>query len=72
MSLIQQALTLAESALFLSNPNPRVGCVLTDASGHLIGQGHTQAAGQAHAEVMALRQAQANGSSSTIQTYGSN
>lgn len=61
MSLIQQALTLAESALFLSNPNPRVGCVLSAADGTVIGEGHTQAAGQAHAEVMALREAQAKG-----------
>lgn len=55
------ALRLAEQAVGLSDPNPRVGCLLVDAQGRLIGQGHTQAAGQAHAEVMALRDAQARG-----------
>lgn len=64
------ALTLAQQqatqALHLSNPNPRVGCVLTDASGLVIGQGHTQRAGGPHAEVMALRDVQARG----LSTHG--
>ncbi len=55
------ALQWAERALWLSNPNPRVGCVITDAAGQVLGQGHTQAVGQAHAEVMALRDAQGKG-----------
>ncbi|MFP5466059.1 MAG: bifunctional diaminohydroxyphosphoribosylaminopyrimidine deaminase/5-amino-6-(5-phosphoribosylamino)uracil reductase RibD [Gammaproteobacteria bacterium] len=58
-----QALDLATSSLQLSNPNPRVGCVLTAADGRVIGQGHTQRAGGPHAEVMALRDAQARGES---------
>lgn len=58
-----QAMALAEQALFITSPNPRVGCVITSASGEVLGQGHTQAAGQAHAEVMALRDAQARGHS---------
>ena len=53
--------TLARRALYLSDPNPRVGCILLGASGKTLGQGFTQAAGQAHAEVMALRNAQARG-----------
>jgi diaminohydroxyphosphoribosylaminopyrimidine deaminase/5-amino-6-(5-phosphoribosylamino)uracil reductase len=57
------ALILAEQAIGLSEPNPRVGCVILDASGQLLGCGHTQAAGQAHAEVMALRDAQTKGNS---------
>jgi diaminohydroxyphosphoribosylaminopyrimidine deaminase/5-amino-6-(5-phosphoribosylamino)uracil reductase len=44
-----------------SQPNPRVGCVLTSPTGDLLGQGHTQQAGGPHAEVMALRDAQASG-----------
>lgn len=56
-----QALELATQALFLSNPNPRVGCVLTAANGEIIGQGFTQRAGGPHAEVMALRDAAARG-----------
>jgi diaminohydroxyphosphoribosylaminopyrimidine deaminase / 5-amino-6-(5-phosphoribosylamino)uracil reductase len=54
---------LAASAAGVSNPNPRVGCLLSAPSGRTIGQGHTQAAGQAHAEVMALRDAHARGES---------
>ena len=56
-----QALGLAAQALFLSNPNPRVGCVITAANGHVLGQGFTQQAGGPHAEVMALRDAAAAG-----------
>jgi diaminohydroxyphosphoribosylaminopyrimidine deaminase/5-amino-6-(5-phosphoribosylamino)uracil reductase len=58
---LHTAQALATQALTLSNPNPRVGCVLSDASGRIVGQGHTQAAGGPHAEVMALRDAQAQG-----------
>lgn len=57
------ALNLASSALCLSNPNPRVGCVLLTTDGEVIGQGHTQQAGGPHAEVMALRDAQSRGES---------
>ncbi|MEJ7931375.1 bifunctional diaminohydroxyphosphoribosylaminopyrimidine deaminase/5-amino-6-(5-phosphoribosylamino)uracil reductase RibD [Ramlibacter sp. AN1015] len=55
------ALALAERSLFLSSPNPHVGCVLVDAAGRVLGEGFTQAAGSAHAEVMALRDAQQRG-----------
>lgn len=60
---MHQALELANQSLLLTSPNPRVGCVITSASGQLLGQGHTQCAGQAHAEIMALRDAQAQGHS---------
>jgi diaminohydroxyphosphoribosylaminopyrimidine deaminase/5-amino-6-(5-phosphoribosylamino)uracil reductase len=62
---MQQAQELAQAGLFLTNPNPRVGCVLINPLGHCIGQGHTQAAGGPHAEVMALRDAAAQGHSTT-------
>ena len=55
------ALALAKQALFITTPNPRVGCVISSSSGEVLGQGHTQAAGLAHAEIMALRDAQARG-----------
>ena len=55
-------LALAEQAIGLSDPNPRVGCVIVSADGQtILGQGHTQAAGGPHAEVMALREAAARG-----------
>ncbi len=60
---LAQALTLANSAIGLSNPNPAVGCVLTTEEGVLLGQGHTQKAGGPHAEIMALRDAQSQGNS---------
>ncbi|RQS16425.1 bifunctional diaminohydroxyphosphoribosylaminopyrimidine deaminase/5-amino-6-(5-phosphoribosylamino)uracil reductase RibD [Burkholderia sp. Bp9002] len=60
---MREALTLAAEAVGLSDPNPRVGCLLTDTSNRVIGRGHTQRAGGAHAEVMALRDAAAGGES---------
>jgi len=56
-------LQLARQGLLLTQPNPRVGCVITDAQGEVLGTGHTQRAGGPHAEVMALRDAQARGQS---------
>ncbi len=58
---MHQALALAALAIGLSDPNPRVGCVVISSQGQLLGSGHTQAAGGPHAEVMALRDAQARG-----------
>ncbi|MBH9552984.1 bifunctional diaminohydroxyphosphoribosylaminopyrimidine deaminase/5-amino-6-(5-phosphoribosylamino)uracil reductase RibD [Inhella sp. 4Y17] len=58
---MQAALQLAHHAIGLSDPNPRVGCVIVDSAGRLLGQGHTQAAGGPHAEVMALQDAEARG-----------
>jgi diaminohydroxyphosphoribosylaminopyrimidine deaminase/5-amino-6-(5-phosphoribosylamino)uracil reductase len=55
------ALALASQAIGLSEPNPRVGCVIVDRQGRVIGSGHTQRAGGPHAEVMALRDVQARG-----------
>jgi diaminohydroxyphosphoribosylaminopyrimidine deaminase/5-amino-6-(5-phosphoribosylamino)uracil reductase len=54
------ALALAREALFLTSPNPRVGCVIVGADGAVLGSGHTQRAGEAHAEIMALRDAHGN------------
>lgn len=59
----EHALAQAGAALCISNPNPRVGCILLNANGALIGKGHTQQAGGPHAEVMALRDARAVGHS---------
>lgn len=58
---LSHALQLAEQAIGLTDPNPRVGCVLLATDGRELGRGHTQPAGQAHAEVMALRDAAARG-----------
>ncbi len=58
LDMAQQA---AEAAIGLSDPNPRVGCVIGRADGTVLGVGSTQKAGDAHAEVMALREAAAAG-----------
>jgi diaminohydroxyphosphoribosylaminopyrimidine deaminase/5-amino-6-(5-phosphoribosylamino)uracil reductase len=63
MTPMHEALALAQHAIGLSEPNPRVGCVITAADGRVLGRGHTQQAGGAHAEVMALRDARSRGES---------
>jgi diaminohydroxyphosphoribosylaminopyrimidine deaminase/5-amino-6-(5-phosphoribosylamino)uracil reductase len=50
------ALAAAQKSLYLSNPNPRVGCVIVQA-GQVIGAGFTQQVGFAHAEIEALADA---------------
>jgi diaminohydroxyphosphoribosylaminopyrimidine deaminase / 5-amino-6-(5-phosphoribosylamino)uracil reductase len=60
---LRRALQLAHDAIGRSDPNPRVGCVLADAQGRVVGVGATQRAGEAHAEVVALQAAQASGAS---------
>lgn len=57
---MRRALLLAQGAMHISMPNPRVGCVLVR-DGQIIGEGHTQPAGQDHAEVQALKNCQARG-----------
>lgn len=59
---------MAGRATGLSEPNPRVGCVITSSQGIIIGRGHTQQAGGPHAEVMALRDAAAHGHSASRAT----
>ena len=51
-----RALELAARGLYTTDPNPRVGCVLV-AAGERLGEGWHERAGEAHAEVAALRAA---------------
>ena len=53
---MQRAIELGRQARYWSAPNPPVGCVLIR-DDQEIGAGFTQPAGQAHAEVMALKAA---------------
>lgn len=53
---MQRALRLAQKGLYSTDPNPRVGCVLVK-DGNIVGEGWHKKAGEAHAEVLALRQA---------------
>lgn len=52
-----EALKLADNAAYHCPPNPAVGCVLVR-DDRIIGRGFTQKVGSAHAEVMALRDAE--------------
>ena len=57
---MRQALAEANQSLYLSNPNPRVGCVIVK-DALVIGRGHTQQVGGPHAEVCALADARTHG-----------
>jgi diaminohydroxyphosphoribosylaminopyrimidine deaminase/5-amino-6-(5-phosphoribosylamino)uracil reductase len=61
VSFMREALDLAAQGIGSTEPNPRVGCVIVAPDGRVIGRGRTQPAGDAHAEVMALRDAAARG-----------
>lgn len=55
-AFMQQALALAETGLYSTMPNPRVGCVIVK-DGLVVGRGAHLRAGTPHAEVHALREA---------------
>ena len=59
---MRHALALADTVLYLTSPNPRVGCVIVR-DGEILGQGATQRAGGPHAEIVALQDAAAHGRS---------
>ncbi|WP_436844262.1 bifunctional diaminohydroxyphosphoribosylaminopyrimidine deaminase/5-amino-6-(5-phosphoribosylamino)uracil reductase RibD [Streptomyces subrutilus] len=54
---MRRAVELAARGLGSTSPNPVVGCVVTDASGSVVGEGWHERAGGPHAEVHALRAA---------------
>ena len=56
VALMRRALELAAKGP-QADPNPRVGAVIVDPGGVVVGEGYHQGAGSPHAEVMALRQA---------------
>lgn len=53
---MQQAIDLAKLGRFTTTPNPNVGCVIVKYD-QIIGKGYHQKAGEAHAEVHALKMA---------------
>ena len=55
-SYMARAIELAEQGRGSVSPNPMVGCVLVK-DGEIIGEGYHQKFGEAHAEVMAFRNA---------------
>ncbi len=60
-----QALRLAERGLYTTTPNPRVGCVIVT-DGRVVGVGWHERAGEAHAEVAALKAAGAAAAGATV------
>jgi diaminohydroxyphosphoribosylaminopyrimidine deaminase/5-amino-6-(5-phosphoribosylamino)uracil reductase len=57
LEAMDRALALAALGLGTVAPNPVVGCVILDSQGDIVGEGWHQRAGEAHAEVLALRAA---------------
>lgn len=53
---MQRAIRLARRGIYTTDPNPNVGCVIVK-HGEIVGEGWHHRAGQAHAEVNALKQA---------------
>ena len=62
---MQRALTLAARGLETTDPNPRVGCVVAQ-RGRVIGEGWHERAGEAHAEIAALRAAGNQAAGATV------
>lgn len=60
--MMSLALQEASKALYLSNPNPRVGCVISKGE-KILGQGFTQRVGGHHAEIEAIANARRLGAS---------
>lgn len=50
----ERVFALAEKGRYGASPNPRVGAVLTDAKGRVVGEGFHERAGHPHAEAVAL------------------
>ncbi len=62
---MQRALALAARGLETTDPNPRVGCVVAQ-RGRVVGEGWHERAGEAHAEVAALRAAGSQAAGATV------
>jgi len=62
---LARALELAARGLYTTDPNPRVGCVIVKGEG-VLGEGWHVRAGEAHAEVKALRAAGSQARGATV------
>lgn len=63
---LREALRLAAKGRYRTAPNPRVGALVTNSKGVVVGRGFHRALGQDHAEVVALREAGARARSGTL------
>jgi diaminohydroxyphosphoribosylaminopyrimidine deaminase/5-amino-6-(5-phosphoribosylamino)uracil reductase len=66
-TFMSRALHLAKKGIYTTAPNPNVGCVLVK-EGEVVGEGWHEKAGEAHAEIHALKQAgkQAQGATAYV------
>jgi diaminohydroxyphosphoribosylaminopyrimidine deaminase/5-amino-6-(5-phosphoribosylamino)uracil reductase len=55
--MMARAIQLAKRGIYTTAPNPNVGCVIVN-DGRIVGEGFHYKAGEPHAEVFALREAQ--------------
>jgi diaminohydroxyphosphoribosylaminopyrimidine deaminase/5-amino-6-(5-phosphoribosylamino)uracil reductase len=62
---MRRAIRLAKRGIFTTDPNPNVGCVIVK-HGEIVGEGWHQRAGQAHAEINALKQAGDSAKDATV------
>ena len=62
---MQQALALAEQARWHAPPNPWVGCIIVHQD-KIVGRGWTQPPGHAHAEIVALKEAEGQTQGATL------
>ncbi|MEC6813845.1 bifunctional diaminohydroxyphosphoribosylaminopyrimidine deaminase/5-amino-6-(5-phosphoribosylamino)uracil reductase RibD [Photobacterium toruni] len=63
--MMSRAIALAKRGRYTTAPNPQVGCVIVN-NGDIVGEGYHYQAGQPHAEVFALRQAQQRAQGATV------
>ena len=54
---MREALSLARQGIALASPNPRVGAVIVDVQGNVVGRGFHTFEGVKHAEVLAIEEA---------------
>ncbi|WP_102556720.1 bifunctional diaminohydroxyphosphoribosylaminopyrimidine deaminase/5-amino-6-(5-phosphoribosylamino)uracil reductase RibD [Vibrio splendidus] len=55
--MMSRAIQLAKRGIYTTAPNPNVGCVIVQTDGQIVGEGFHAKAGEAHAEVHAMRMA---------------
>ncbi|HEY5103748.1 MAG TPA: bifunctional diaminohydroxyphosphoribosylaminopyrimidine deaminase/5-amino-6-(5-phosphoribosylamino)uracil reductase RibD [Acidimicrobiales bacterium] len=64
--LMGVAMAEGEKARYHAPPNPWVGALIVNDRGVIVGEGHTQAPGESHAEIQALRRAGENARGATM------
>lgn len=64
--LMMMAIAAGDRARLHAPPNPWVGALVVDDRGVVVSEGHTQAPGESHAEVEALRRARGSARGSTM------